>query len=227
MALSKHRAKVVIGGGGDGLAAREVLKWPEVEHVVLVDLDPKMTELGRTHPEFIRLNRHSLSDPRVEIVNADAMVWFMETDQRFDVAILDFPDPNHYSLGKLYSKTFYRKVQQHLTDSGILVAQAASPLFARAAFWCVVETLRELGLSTLPYHAFVPSFGEWGFVLAAGRPLPPVSALPDLELRFLDRAVLAGLFQFAPDLAKLPVRANDLDNQALVGYYVDAWKRWD
>lgn len=227
MSSAARRARVLVGGGGDGLAVREILRWPEVEHVTLVDLDPRMTELARSHPLFRKLNQEALSSPRVEVVNADAMIWFAQCQQTFDVVVLDFPDPSNYSLGKLYSVELYRSVRRRLAPGGALVVQSASPLFARRAFWSVVATLESVGLSVHPYRVFVPSFGEWGFALARQRAFSPPTTLPVKGLRFLNRQTLAAAFEMPADLSRVDAPINRLNNQALVTEYVDAWGRWN
>jgi len=223
---ARHR-RVLIGGGGDGLAVREVLRWPDVASVTVVDLDERMTNLARSHPVLVRLNRGAFSDPRVRVVTADAMVWFGEARDEFDVILLDFPDPSNFSIGKLYSERFYRRTRARLAAGGTLGVQSTSPFFARRAFWCVVTTLRRAGFVTRPYHAFVPSFGEWGFVLAKLEAFDPPLALPALGLRFLTNDTLPGLFDFPPDMAEVETRANRLNNQALVAYYVSEWRRFE
>jgi spermidine synthase len=227
MAVARARQRVLVGGGGDGLATREVLKWPEVEQVTLVDLDQKVTDVSRDHPALSSLNRRSLSDPRVEVVNADAMRWFAETDRRFDVVILDFPDPSTYSVGKLYTERFFRTTRDLLRPGAALVIQSTSPFIARHAYWCVVHTLASVGFTVAPYHAFLPSFGEWGFVLGKTEAFTWPAELPELGFRFLDRATLASLTRFAPDLGEVLTHVNRLNNQALVAYYLDAWRRYN
>jgi spermidine synthase len=226
LTLAQRRRHVLIGGGGDGLAAREVLRWPDVERVTLVDLDPRMTRLFAEHPRLTALNSGSLAHPKLHAVNADALRFLRETSARFDVAILDFPDPSNYALGKLYSREFYRVLRDRLEPSAILVTQATSPLFAPKAFWCIASTLETSGLRVLPYRIFVPSFGEWGFVLAARAPLSPPASIPIPGLAYLADAVLPTLFRFAPDEARVRARANSIVNQALVGYYVESWERF-
>jgi spermidine synthase len=227
LALAAERPRVLIGGGGDGLAAREVLRWPKVEGVTLVDLDPAMTRLFRDDPRLSKLNQGSLSDPKLTIENQDAMLFLRNTRQRFDVVILDFPDPTNYAVGKLYSLELYRSLKSRLSEGGVVAVQATSPLFARTAFWCIERTLRAAGFHTLPYRAFVPAFGEWGFVLAAARALEPPRELGQIEPSYLSPAVLASAFVFSPDTAKLPVQVNRIDNQALVAYYGEEWSRWN
>jgi len=226
MLSAAHHAEVAIGGGGDGLAAREVLRWAGVERVTLVDLDPAMTQLGLDDPRLSKQNQGSMRDPRVHVKNADAMVWFREHPQRFDVIILDFPDPTNYSLGKLYSAGFYRDVFERLSDDGALAVQSTSPLFALKAFWCIDATLRAVGFHTAPYHVFVPAFGEWGYVLAKKQPFRPPTDLRVDGLKYLTPATLKLAFTLPQDILPVDVPPNRLDNQALVHFYLDAWQRW-
>jgi spermidine synthase len=226
MAVAERRAEVLVLGGGDGLAVREILKYPEVARVTLVDLDPAMTSLAVEVPLVRELNRGSLLDPRVKVVNQDAMAWLAElpAERRYDVAIVDFPDPNSFSLGKLYTTRFYRLLRAHLAAGGAAAIQATSPLVARTSFWCIATTLEAAGFAVLPYHAAVPSFGEWGFLLARQDPFdPPERVLPDL--RFLSAGLLPGLFAFGPDISRVPAEVNRLDNQILVQYYEAEWRR--
>jgi spermidine synthase len=217
---------VLILGGGDGLALREVLAHP-VQAVTLVDLDPAMTELGRDFEPLAQLNRRSFSDPRVQVVNQDAMLWLDTAPSGYHAAILDFPDPNTFALGKLYTRRFFQLLARHLAPDAAVAVQATSPLFARQSYWCIVETMKSAGFFTRPYHVAVPSFGEWGFVLARSRPFEPPRAPPkDVPLRFLNGEALASMFEFPADMGPLEVEINRLDNQRLVHYYEDEWRRW-
>jgi len=225
-ALAAHPApaRVLVLGGGDGLAVREILRYPAVASVTLVDLDPEMTRLFATNPLLTELNARALLDPRVRVVNADAFVWLAEEPARFDVVIADFPDPHSFSLGKLYSRSFYRLLRARLAPGGLAAVQATSPMFARRAFWCIVETIRSAGFAAHPYHAYVPSFSEWGFVLLATGPYEPPAAYPR-GLRFLTAEATPALFAFPPDMSPVPVDVNRLDNQVLVHYYGAEWQR--
>jgi spermidine synthase len=227
MSATSQHASVLIGGGGDGLALREVLRYPDVRRVTLVDLDPRMTELGRRHPALRELNRRAFDDARVGVQNRDAFQHLREGRERFDVVILDFPDPSSYAVGKLFSLELYRALSRRLAPHGVAVVQATSPLFSRGAYWTVVRTLEKAGLATLPYHTFVPSFGEWGFVLAAHPGLTAPELTAPAGLRFLTPRLLAESFAFPKDMARVDGPINRLDNQALVGRYVKEWGRWD
>jgi spermidine synthase len=215
--------RVLVLGGGDGLAVREILKYPAVQSITLVDLDPEMTRLFSTHPLLTPLNGGSLKNPRVTIVNEDAFVWLeKEAGLFFDFAVADFPDPTNYSLGKLYTTTFYRLLARHLTPRGFAAVQSTSPLFARQTYWCIVETLKQAGLEVHPYHAYVPSFGEWGFVLAGLAPYHPPVVLPQ-GLRFLTPRTLPQLFEFPSDMTPVAAEPNRLNDQVLVRYYDQEW----
>ena len=210
--------RVLVLGGGDGLAVREILRYPGVEHVTLVDLDPMMTRLFTTHPMLTRLNEHAFTSPKVQVINADAFVWLDQNADKYDFAVVDFPDPNNYSIGKLYTAAFYRLLARHITDGGAFVVQSTSPLFARRSFWSIAETLKSAGLHTYPYHVYVPSFGEWGYVLATHGSYTPPGTLPD-SLRFLTPASVAQSFDFPRDMGPVAVRPNRLNDQILVRYY--------
>jgi spermidine synthase len=225
--------RVLILGGGDGLALREVLRYPAVHTVDLVDLDPEMTRLFRDTPALAELNADALADGRVHVHNADAMRWLEErrsgsaaaTDNEpWDVIVVDLPDPNNLSLGKLYTVAFYRLVRAALAPDGVAVVQSTSPYLSPRAFWCVIATLDAADLHPLPYHAHVPSFGDWGFALIARTPIERPQALsrelPQPEaLRFLSSELVPTLFAFPADQQPLEVEINRLDTQMLVHYY--------
>jgi spermidine synthase len=214
--------RVLVLGGGDGLAVREVLKHPGVEQVLLVDLDPAMTRLFRQLPLLTQLNLDSLASAKVRVVNADAFTWLAEAKETFDFVVVDFPDPSNFSLGKLYSTAFYRRLRSVIAPGGAVVVQCTSPLVARRAFWCIDATLRDTGFQTRPYHVYVPSFGEWGFILASIESLPTDLSLPE-GLRFLSASTVRGLFEFPPDMDRVEVDVNRLNNQALVRYFEEDW----
>ena len=216
--------RVLILGGGDGLAAREVLKYPQIESITLVDLDAKMTSLFARAPMLTALNQNAFASPKVKVLNQDALVWLETNPDMFDLILIDFPDPSNFALGKLYSTSFYRLLEKHLSATGLAVIQSTSPYYARKSFWCIVATMEDAGLATTPYHAYVPSFGEWGYVIA-GRgkfALPEKFPVPP---RSFDAQSIKGMFEFAPDMARVPVEVNRVNNQILVRYFEEEWKK--
>ena len=215
---------VLVLGGGDGLAVREVLKYPSVRSVTLVDLDPEMTALFRDSPMLAALNRGAFRSPKVHVVNADAFRWLRDNRRRFDAAIVDFPDPTNFSLGKLYTVSLYRELARALNPGAAVSVQSTSPLVAPNAYWTVATTLEAAGFTTRGYHVYVPSFGEWGFVLAGVGGVPPVRALPP-GLRFLDPVTARLAFAFPRDMARRPTPVNRLDNQVLVRRFEEEWAK--
>lgn len=214
---------VLVLGGGDGLAVREALKYPLLESITLVDLDPEMTHLFSTNPILTGLNQKSFLSPKVHIINADAFLWLDSSKDIFDFIIVDFPDPTNYSLGKLYTTVFYSALSHHLSEQGMFVVQSTSPMFARKSFWCIAGTIQQAGYKVFPYHVYVPSFGEWGFVLASRHDYTRPTALPQ-GLQYLDLQGLPSMFDFPPDMARVSMPANQLNDQILVRTYDHEWR---
>ena len=216
--------KVLVLGGGDGLAVREILKYPSVENITLVDLDPLMTNLFSTQEVLLRINQSSLLNKKVKVQNADAFVWLRDNKELFDAVVVDFPDPSNFSIGKLYSTLFYQMLKKALQPGAIVVIQSTSPYVAPKSYWCVDTTLRSVGLQTLTYHNYVPSFGEWGYIIATTQPDRQwFTALPP-GLKYLNSATLRQMFLFPEDMkARQPLMPNKLNNQVLVNYFEEEW----
>ncbi len=176
-ALGNGARSVLVLGGGDGLAARELLRQPGVGKIVQVELDPAVIDLART--TMRDANGGSLDNPRVKVVIGDAMTWLrgrIRTSPRrgFDAVIVDLPDPDTPVLGRLYSTEFYALAARALAPGGLMVVQAGSPFSTPTAFWRTVSTIRAAGYAVTPYHVHVPTFGDWGFALAhRGDVAPP------------------------------------------------------
>lgn len=226
--------KVLILGGGDGMAAREVLKYPGIEQIVLVDIDPMITDLAKNRPELTGLNKNSLGSEKVTVFNTDGMKYLEETDTFFDVIIIDLPDPNTEGLSKLYSTSFYTLCKRRLTIKGVLVTQATSPFYATRAFWCIAKTIEaESGEGTpqmqvYPYHVNVPSFGEWGFVLASKFALDTEKLSPSVETAFLSEKRIGSAFVFGKDmLLEKEVEVNRLTSPVLFTYYQQGWRLYN
>ncbi len=233
-AFAAHDAnpkRILVLGGGDGLAVREILKHKSVESVTLVDLDPAMTQISKAVPALAELNRHSFEDPRVSIINNDAFVWLDSAEtEPFDIAIVDFPDPNNFALGKLYTTRFYNLLKAKLKPDASVVIQCTSPLIARNSYWCIIKTLEAAGFSVKPYQTTVPSFGIWGYALAKLQKFETPTKPPEnIELKFLNENSFASMFEFSSDTSLPPeeIEINRLDNQALVRYYETEWRRFE
>lgn len=224
MSMAKQISNVLVLGGGDGLAVREILKYPGVQKVTLVDLDEGMTKLFQTNELLVRHNRGALNDPRVDIINQDAFIWAKSANSKYDVMIIDFPDPSNYSLGKLFTNSFYQTLMPLMTEQTMVSVQTTSPYFAPKSYWCIHETITSVFPNAVAYHTYVPSFGEWGFCLFSAdmtqhfkRPIRCVGQLRFYNYKFEE------LTDFPLDMRAADVQINRLDNQILVRYFDEEW----
>ncbi len=215
---------VLVLGGGDGLAVREVLKWPNAA-VTLVELDPAMLDLARKNSSLRRLNGDSLNDPRVSIVAGDAYRYLVSHRRQFGVIIADFPDPHDETISKLYTAEFFSLVRRSIRNGGVFVTQSTSPYFAREAFWCINATMKKVFGHVTPYHVYVPSFGDWGFNLAMEHPVDPegMEEPPD-GLRYYNRETFVQALHFPVDSSETAVTINTFNKPALYRYYLRGWK---
>lgn len=218
--------RVLVIGGGDGLALREIWKYPGVEQVVLVDLDPAMTRLFSGNELLTALNRDALKSARLRIINQDAFIWVRKSVEAglppFDAIVIDLPDPSNYSIGKLYSLSFYRALRGLTHADTRIVVQSTSPLVARKSYWCVRNTLAAAGYQVTPYHAYVPAFGEWGYLLASREHWSPPERYPD-GLRYVSVEETERMLHFPADMAYVDSGVQRLDNQVLVRYFDEEW----
>lgn len=230
MSAIRNPERVLIIGGGDGMALREVLKYPSVSQVTLVDLDPAMTRLFSSNELLTDLNQQSLHSDKLKVINQDAFVWLKEladthSQARYDAIIIDLPDPSNYSVGKLYSLQFFRLLHAVMTPRSLAVVQSTSPLVARKSFWCVNNTLEAAGFHTAPYHAYVPSFGEWGYVIATQGIYTPPAQYP-AGLKYVSQDTAREMFHFPGDMSKVATKIQRLDDQALVRYFDKEWSEY-
>lgn len=215
-------ARALILGGGDGMAARELLKYSSVQHIDMIDLDKAVTDLFRHNESLQTLNHRSLLSEKVHVYNEDAFQWIRKPHAPYDFVAVDFPDPSNYSLGKLYTVSFYKELYQTLSDSGALVIQSTSPFVAKESFWIINETLQKAGFLTTPYHCHVPSFGEWGYILAYKQLLPEKQHLPE-GLRFVHENSWLSFTEFPADMKSETNHYNTLNNQVLVNTFEREW----
>ncbi|WP_430452657.1 polyamine aminopropyltransferase [Rhodopirellula europaea] len=244
MSVCKDARRVLVLGGGDGLAVREILRYDHVDSVTLVDLDPAMTRLATQFEPLAELNGRSLEMDRVTLVHRDAFLWVGEGGERFDAVVIDFPDPGNYSIGKLYSSRFYSMLRERMTDEAGLAIQCTSPLVAPKSYWCILRTMQASGFDVTPYHAPVPTFGIWGFALArhaqdpeqaegpeqaedpeygSSWQLPPRLSAEMTDLRYLTPSTMASLFDLPADQQPRDVPPNRLNDQILVRLYDEEW----
>lgn len=222
-----HMRDVLILGGGDGLALREVLQYPEVKNITLVDLDPGMIHLFTTHPALVTLNKRSLLSTKATVINDDAMHWLLTHPHQFDCIIVDFPDPSNFAIGKLYSSTFYKHLSAHLRKGGWAVVQCTSPYAAPQAFWTIDTTIRSVGMNTIPYYNMVPSFGIWGYILCSHESAYSIHRNLPVGRKYYDTSQLLTMRTFPHDmLPKHPLQVNKLNNQVLVSVFEEEWDKY-
>lgn len=226
MSASPERRNILLMGAGDGMALREILKWPEVERVLVAELDQSVVSLAKHYPALVTANRSAFTDPRVEVQYGDAFKLVTNLKEKFDVIVADFPDPDQAVIAKLYSKGFYQQIEQRLTDSGIFVTQASSPFFAPQVFACITETLKTARLITAPYTTSIPSFGPWGFIMASHAPVDTDTLQLPIPTQFLTAPLMHGLFTLPKDIQVEDVQINRLANPIIVKYQSDPRWAW-
>ena len=236
LGLIKERKDILLLGGGDGLAAREILKYPDVENLTLVDLDPAMTQLARQDKIFLSINKGSLNDPRVRVINQDAYQFIKNSVDLYDAVIIDLPDPKSVSLSLLYSLGFYKMVEKHLKPFGSMVTQSTSPLYSPEAFLCIKKTMEAAGFSTVPYQNSVPSMGQWGWVIGVRHEAMPAQRLKqelltlefaDIETRFFNRDAMISMAHFGKGLfeKEAQIEPNTQFDHNILKYYRQG--NWD
>lgn len=228
--LSMHPKpeKVLVLGGGDGLAIREILKYSTIKKIDLVDLDPEMTRLFTHHTMLSPLNHDAFKNPKVHIINDDAFIWLKKNDSKYDCIIVDFPDPSGFAVGKLYTNSFYRELQKKMTEASLFVVQSTSPLVAPKSYWCVNNTIQSVGFHTIPYHNYVPSFGEWGYIIGTLNENHLATDIQfDIPTKFINKDIFSTMLAFSPDMeVQEKPEINKLNNQILVRYFEEEWSKY-
>jgi spermidine synthase len=221
LAAAGQPRRVLVVGGGDGMAIREILKYPSVEKVTLVELDPHMTELFSTMPLLRGLTATRCARRGSTVVNADAFAWLEQHDEMFDAIVVDFPDPTNFSIGKLYTKTFYELVDRHLSASGYAVVQTTSPLIAARASGPSSRRSRRR-----PRRDAVPraraELRRMGLRHRVAAPVPRPRRCP-AGCASSTATGSRRCFEFPPDMARVPAEVNRLSNQVLVQTFEDEW----
>ncbi len=225
LAVEGRREKVLILGGGDGLAAREVLKYQDVKLLHLVDIDPEMVRIGRELPMLRRLNHKSMDDPRLTAFTEDAFSFINQAGISYDRVIIDMPDPHNEAINKLYSREFYSMIAKRMTPAGVLVTQSSSPFFTRRVFWCIEETLSQVFDDTLSYHTALPSFGIWGFNMARKEKALPQNFKIEVATRAITEQAMLAALQFDKDMTKVSTPVNSIMEPKLYQLYIEDLRR--
>lgn len=226
MMYAKKHDRVLVLGGGDGLAVRELLKYNDIKEIVLVDIDKDMTDLCATDKQISKLNGNSLTNEKVKVINEDGYIYVRENQAKFDVIIIDFPDPNNESLNKLYTNVFYNYIKANLTEDGVMVCQSTSPYYAKKSFWCINKTIKSQFKNVIPYHLQVPSFGEWGFNVAFN--MENERKELQVETKYLNSENINSMFNFGKDeiIDINSIEENNMFKPTLITYYNEEVQNW-
>ena len=220
MSVPGSRARVLVLGGGDGLAIRELLKYEDVEQIDLVDIDPEMTRISRTLPMLADMNEHSLDDPRVTVYNEDAFSFINQAGVLYDRVIIDMPDPHNEAINKLYSREFYTMIRKRMSPDALVVTQSSSPFFTRRTFWSIRNTLDSIFNDTTSYQVSIPSFGLWGFNMGSAGPRIPGNLSFSVPTRFMTEDVMQAARVFGKDTQSLDVPVNSILEPRLYQLYL-------
>lgn len=230
MYLANNKKNILILGGGEGLAAREVLKYDETEKITVVDLDPVMTDLAKNNPIITKINENSMANIKVNCINNDAFTFIENSKETYDLIIIDLPDPSSINLSRLYSKEFYTLCRQRLNRYGVIVTQGTSPVYSGKSFVCIIKSMEAAGFAILPYHNQIPSLGEWGWCLGMRDDVTTFKELKtkiaQIELskistKFLNKDAMISMINFGKGVIdmKSSIKTNTILDPVLVEYY--------
>jgi spermidine synthase len=221
-AMAGRHEHVLVLGGGDGLALREVLRYPAVRDVIVVIARDAETAPARTDPALRALAGDAFADPRVRVVVADAFAWARAARDRFDVVVADLAAPSTGSAARLYTQEFYGLVRTVLRPAGRFVVHAPAPDAHRRAYWCVDAGLRAAGLGTVPYRVTAAGPVGQGYVLAAVTAPTELRAADDAPdpavVPFLTPERLGRATWFPPSTARLDVPPATLTRPRIAEY---------
>lgn len=221
MSIEGSRQHVLVLGGGDGLAIRELLKYDDIKLIHLVDIDPEMIRIGRELPILQRLNLKSLSSDKVTTYAEDAFSFINQPGILYDRVIIDMPDPHNEAINKLYSREFYTMIKRRMTPEGVLVTQSSSPFFTRQVFWSIENTLASVFKHTQSYQTSLPSFGIWGFNMAKNDAEFPDSYELTVPTKALTEKTMLASLIFSKDMDKVPTPVNSIMEPKLYQLYIE------
>jgi len=220
MSVPGPRDTILILGGGDGLAAREVLKYEDVKQIHLVDIDPAITEFCSRFPGITKLNQGSLTHPKLEIFSQDAFTFMNQKGILYDKVIIDLPDPHNEALNKLYTREFYKIIKMRMKPHGMLVTQSASPFYTRNTYWSIARTMEEAALTVFSYQVTIPTFGIWGFHIGASTQLSPGNFDIQVATRYMNNLTMQSASVFGRDISRIDAPVNSLMEPKLYTLYV-------
>ncbi|NRD20305.1 polyamine aminopropyltransferase [Winogradskyella eckloniae] len=228
LAMHTSPKRVLILGGGENLASREVLKNHKVRQIDVVDIDSTMFQLAKENQYLKEINNHAATNDKVNLIAEDAFTFLFNNNEQYDIIIADLPDPTNQAIARLYSKQFFLMVKRNLKRDGVFVTQAGEIYFSNTVFSCINNTLKSVFETVKPYHTYIPSFGDWGFIIAKNSGLTNninANTLPK-DLKFLNPNQVEQTFVFPKDIKIADTKLNTLDNPIILNYFLDDWGKW-
>lgn len=228
MSMMDTVTTVLVLGGGENLATRELVKYPEIRRIDVVDIDTAMFRLALDHPDLSAINDLAPYDPRVQLIADDAFAFLYSNTERYDIIIADLPDPNSQSLARLYSKQFFALAKRNLAPDGVFITQSGDINNSNSVFSCIHNTMKTVfddNMST--YHVYIPSFGDWGFNI--GHLSQSVTSDPTRippGLKYLDTATLVEGARMPKDVQIVDTKVNTLDNPVLLQYFLEDFAKF-
>ena len=224
--LTNKIEKVLVLGGGENLATREIVKYPDVKQIDIVDIDSTIFKIAMEHIDISAINELAPFDPRVNMITADAFSYMHSTADRYDIIIADLPDPNNQSLARLYSKQFFFYVKRCLSEDGVFITQSGDINTSNSVFSCIYNTMDDVFDSELlTYHVYIPSFGDWGFIVHSKDKTPDANNLVK-GLKYMDSTTLINNFSLPKDVQIENTKINTLDNPVILNYFLEDYERF-
>lgn len=225
--LHPEPKNVLILGGGENLASREVLKHNYIKSIDVVDIDAAMFDLAKKNKFLLDINQKASLDPKVNLVTDDAFTFLSNNIKEYDVIIADLPDPSVDAIAKLYSKQFFGLVKRSMKEDGIFVTQSGEVYYSNTAFSCIKNTVSEIFPYAKTYQVYVPSFGFWGYTIAKNSDfdISYHRKVPG-DLKFLTENVFKNAFEMPKDISIVQTKINTIDHPVVLDYFLDDWYKW-
>lgn len=227
LTMHENPKAVLILGGGENLASREVLKHQSISLIDVVDIDSTIFHLAKTNKLLLEINQNASKDSRVNLVVDDAFTYLKENMKQYDIIISDLPDPSNDAIARLYSKQFFMLIKKNLKEDGVFVTQSGEIYFSNMAFSCIKNTVNEVFDHVAVYHTYIPSFGDWGYTIASNKSLNNTThqKLPN-DLKYLNEIEYKNAFIFPKDIQIAATKINTIDNPVILNYFLEEWNKW-
>ncbi|WP_445455896.1 polyamine aminopropyltransferase [Flavobacterium sp. HNIBRBA15423] len=227
LTIHKNPKTILILGGGENLASREVLKYESITMIDVVDIDSTIFHLAKTNRLLLDINQSASKNSKVNLIVDDAFTYLKENMKQYDVIISDLPDPSNDAIARLYSKQFFMLVEKNLKEDGIFVTQSGEIYFSNVAFSCIKNTISEVFNHVETYHTYIPSFGDWGYTMASNKDLDNLThqKLPK-NLKYLNEIEFKNAFIFPKDIQIVDTKINTIDNPVILNYFLEEWNKW-